>query len=320
MWAGKRSENGRVKGWLVDAGPWAAKMATRDETFGKVDVMNLDLSLALQELLHDAILVLPQLILAIIIFGVTLIASSVVARWVRGMLERRIEEPEIIGLLARLARWIVIVVGLLVALEQVNFDVTTFVAGLGVTGLTIGFALQDIARNFVAGLIMLIRKPFRVGQAVQVAGQAGVVEDLNSRDTVVRTWDGESVIIPNLDVLSGAITNYSDADKRRRTIYLGVGYGQDLRRAREVFLEATRGVTGVAEEPAPMLHAEALGDSSVTYALRFWVDLEAGGLLDVHSDVVVALIEAAEREGIELPYPIQTVRLERVPAAAADGA
>ena len=268
---------------------------------------------SLQELLQQGVGLLPKLITAVIVFIITLIVSGMAARWVRRFLTPKIESRETVRLLARFLRWALIVVGTLVALEQVDFDVTTFVAGLGVTGLTIGFALQDIARNFVAGIILLVRKPFAIGEAISVAGHSGSVVDVNTRDTIIRTWDGPVVILPNIDVFGGAITNYSEASRRRRTIHIGVGYGQNLKRATEVFLAATSEVPGVMADPAPMLHAEELGDSAVTFALRFWIDTTTHGLLDVHSDVVMAINTAAERDGIELPYPIQTVRLEGLP-------
>ncbi|MGC9359325.1 MAG: mechanosensitive ion channel family protein [Anaerolineae bacterium] len=271
---------------------------------------------SLQELLQQAIVLLPKLITAVIVFIITLVLSGIATRWARRFLTPKIESQEIVQLLARFLRWALIVVGTLAALEQVDFDVTTFIAGLGVTGLTIGFALQDIARNFVAGIILLVRKPFAIGQAISVAGHSGSVVDVNMRDTIIRTWDGPLVILPNIDVFGGAITNYSEESHRRRTIYIGVGYGQNLKRATEVFLAATSEVPGVVEDPAPMLHAEELGDSAVTFALRFWIDTTTHGLLDVHSDVVMAINTAAEREGIELPYPIQTVRLEGLPERA----
>lgn len=267
---------------------------------------------SLQGLLQQVVVLLPKLITAVVVFIITLIVSGMADRWLRRLLTPRIESQEIIRVLARFLRWALIVVGTLAALEQVDFDVTTFVAGLGVTGLTIGFALQDIARNFVAGIILLIRKPFAIGEDISVGDHSGSVVDVNTRDTTIRTWDGEIVIVPNIDVFGGAITNYSEASRRRRTIHIGVGYGQNLKLATEVFLAATSEVPGVMEDPAPMLHAEQLGDSAVTFALRFWIDTTAHGLLDVHSDVVMAINSAAEREGIELPYPIQTVRLERL--------
>ena len=269
--------------------------------------MNLD---QFQGLLEKFLLFIPNLIVALVVFALTLFLSGLVARWVRRAAKLKIENAETRHLLSRLARWSVIILGTLVALGQVDFDVSGFIAGLGVAGFTIGFALQDIARNFVAGILLLIRQPFGVGDAVEVGDYAGTVLDIKVRDTVLKTWDGEMVIVPNMDVFTQAIKNYSELSLRRRTVNIGLGYGEDVDRATLVFLEAIRGVDGVLSDPAPTLLAEELGDSALMLAARFWVNQETHGLFVVHSAVVQAIKEVAEREGIDLPYPVQTVRLE----------
>ena len=269
--------------------------------------MNLD---QFQGLLEKFLLFIPNLIVALVVFALTLFLSGLVARWVRRAAKLKIENAETRHLLSRLARWSVIILGTLVALGQVDFDVSGFIAGLGVAGFTIGFALQDIARNFVAGILLLVRQPFNVGDAVEVGDYAGTVLDIKVRDTVLKTWDGEMVIVPNMDVFTQAIKNYSELSLRRRTVNIGLGYGEDVDRATLVFLEAIRGVDGVLSDPAPTLLAEELGDSALMLAARFWVNQETHGLFVVHSAVVQAIKEVAEREGIDLPYPVQTVRLE----------
>jgi small-conductance mechanosensitive channel len=251
---------------------------------------------------------------ALLTFFVSLILSKPIARAARRAADQKIGNAETARLLSRIAKWSVVVLGTILALDQVDFDITGFVAGLGVAGITIGFALQDIARNFVAGLLLFARQPFRIGDAVKIAGFTGKVKDITTRDTVIQTWDGEDVIIANIDVLGNAIVNYSNLPRRRRTVMVGLGYGQDADDAMAVFQSAVQAVPGVLEEPAPTVFAEALGDSTMNLAARFWVDTAGHNLLRVHSDVVVALTEAAERAGIDLPYPIQTVRLESAPS------
>ena len=270
----------------------------------------MSLSGTLEGLLQNAIEFVPRLIAALVTFVVFLLLSGLVARWVRRALGKRVQDPEPCLLLSRLARWGVIVAGTLASLNLVNFDVTGFVAGLGVAGLTVGFALQDIARNFVAGGLLSVRQPIQIGDAVKILEYAGTVQAINTRDTVIKTWDGETVILPNIDVYGGAIVNYSDLPYRRRTVRIGLGYGQDVAQATHTFLEAIRGVEGVLADPPVTVHAEELGDSTLTLAARFWLNQRTHSLLDVHSIVVRALLEAAEGAGIELPYPIQTVRLE----------
>lgn len=262
----------------------------------------------LQRLLEQIILFVPQIFKGLAIIAVSLPLSNVAARWTRRTAKMSVEDPEIQRLLTRLARWSVVVLGTLLALNQV-INVTSLLAGLGVLGFTIGFALQDIARNFIAGLLLLFRQPFEIGDAVEIAGHTGTVLDITMRDTVIKTWDGVMEILPNMDVFTNPIVNYSKLPLRRRTIEIGLGYGQDVEGARRVFQEAIRGVDGVQEDPAPNIFVQELGDSALNLAARFWVNQETHGLLDVHSAVVQAINEIAEREGIELPYPVRTVQL-----------
>jgi small conductance mechanosensitive channel len=118
-----------------------------------------------------------------------------------------------------------------------------------------------------------------------------------------------------MDIFTQAIKNYSRLPTRRRTVYIGLGYGEDVNQATSAFMEAIAGVEGVLDEPTPTLQAEELGDSALVMAARFWVNQETHSLFDVHSAVVQAIKETAEREGIDLPYPTQTVRVERTTLA-----
>ena len=162
----------------------------------------------------------------------------------------------------------------------------------------------------MAGILLLVRQPFNVGDAAEVADHAGSVVEITARDTVLKTWDGEQVILPNIDVFTSAITNYSRLPHRRRTIHIGGGYGVDVSRAERLFLKAIQSVEGVLQEPAPTVLAEGLGDSALRLSARFWGNQETHSLFQVHSAAAQKIKGVAEEEGIELPYPIQTVRLE----------
>jgi small-conductance mechanosensitive channel len=133
--------------------------------------------------------------------------------------------------------------------------------------------------------------------------------DITTRDTVIKTADGVMEIIPNLDVYTNPIVNYSELPIRRRTVMIGLGYGEDVDRAKELFLNAIRSTKGVLGEPAPEILTEELGDSTLTIAARFWINQETHNLFAVHSEVVEALNRTAEQEGIDLPYPTQVVQL-----------
>jgi small-conductance mechanosensitive channel len=270
----------------------------------------------LEALLVDVVAFVPKLVVSLIIFVASLVLAGAAQRWARRFVAARTDHVETQQLLARLARWSVIVGGTLVALDQVDFDITGFLTGLGILGFTVGFALQDVARNFIAGVLLLIQRPFNIGERVELAGFKGTVLSISTRDTVVETLDGEIVSLPNTSVLSNPIINYSQQAHRRRTLIIGLGYGQDVGEAMETFLSAMCQVEGVLETPEPEMLARELGESGLVLAARFWVDQRAYRLVTVQSKVVIALNAAAEHADIDLPYPIQTVRLERVPSSA----
>lgn len=267
-----------------------------------------------QQFMQEVLLFLPSLIVALVIFFAALLVARVAARWTRRILETKIENEEIVRLLSRLARWVVLIFGTLIALEQVNFDVTSFIAGLGIAGVTIGFALQDIARNFVAGILLLVQQPFRIGDLIEVADYTGRVQDVSMRETVIKTLDGEIVIVPNLDVFTNPILNYSRLTHLRRTVYIGLGYEEDVDRAVDLFMRAIGEIDGVAADPPPELRIEELGESALILTARFWVDQTKHNLFGVHSAVVQTIKEVAERASIDLPYPTQTLRLAGLPA------
>ncbi len=274
--------------------------------------MNIDLQSIIEALLTGLGNFLPDLLIGIAGFIVALFASKLLAEAAERAVKSHTEDGEPVVLVKRIVRWSVLVFGAIFAIGQISPDITAFLAGLGIAGVAVGYGIQDIARNFVAGLLLLIRQPFGEGDAVEVSDYTGKVIEINLRDTVIQTWDGKTVILANSEVFSHAITNFSTHPIRRRTVMIGLGYGQDANRAMQVFLETMQEIPGVLDTRAPMIHAEALGDSAIQLAARFWVDQRTHSLLDVHSDVVLALNEAAERYGIELPYPIQTVKVTQM--------
>ncbi len=265
----------------------------------------------LQAYFQNLVEFFPKLITAIITFLVFLLLANLAKHAVKKFLSKRISNQEILKLLSRIATWTVIIFGTILALEQVDFNVTSFVAGLGIAGFTIGFALQDIAKNFIAGILLLIRQPFKIGDAVEISDFQGTVQDISIRDTSIKTFDGELVILPNADVLANPIKNYSGLKQRRRAVKIGLGYEEDIDRAKRVFIDAISSVPGVSKEPAPSVIVMELGDSALMMTAFFWFDQVSSDLFTVHSAAVQAISEAANREGITLPYPVQTIRLQQ---------
>jgi len=270
--------------------------------------VDLNLTQEFQILLTNVIEFFPRLLTAIVTFSVALIIANGLARWILKKSEERLNKVETARLLSSMTRWAIIILGIVLALDQVNFNVTGFVAGLGIAGFTIGFALQDISKNFVSGILLLVQQPFQVGDAVEISDYEGKVIDITLRDTVVQTWDGEIVILPNSSVYSNPIKNFTGLKNRRRIIEVGVGYEVDLKKAQQVILDTVSSVEGVLSDPEPMVLAKEFGDSSINLLVYFWVDQTQHSIIKVPSDVILAIKASAERENINIPYPIQTVQ------------
>lgn len=265
----------------------------------------------IQTLIATTIGFLPKILAALVVFVATLLIANLAGKWVNNKSTSRGMKAETAKLLAAVVRWAILIPGIIVALEQVDFNVTGFLAGLGVAGFTIGFALQDISKNFISGILILLRQPFRIGDAVELSGYEGKVTDITLRDTVIQTWDGEVVILPNASVYAEPIKNFSGLHQRRRTLKVGIGYDTDLKTAQERILDAVKSTEGVSADPEPQVLAKEFGSSEIVLNVYFWVDQTKYSLLMVPSDVIQAIKNTAEREAIHIPYPIQVVKVSK---------
>jgi small conductance mechanosensitive channel len=258
------------------------------------------------QLFEKVVASLPNVFTAILIFVLSLYFARFLSNILKNVLTNRKADREVTTLLVRITRWSIIVIGVMTALQRF-FDVTAFLAGLGILGFTVGFALQNIMQNFVAGVILLIQQPFDVEDAIEVNGIGGTVLAINLRTSEMRTWDGRIVIVPNADFLSNPITNYTRADRRRIELPVGVSYGSDPAIARQVVLEAIQGVPGSVNEPAPLVVFHTFAGSSIDITAYFWIDTAKTNPFAAQ-DVALEFVKAAlEKNGIEIPFPITTV-------------
>ncbi len=261
----------------------------------------------LQDLLNSVLIFIPKLIVAIIIFLIALSVARVGFRLVKAALAKRNVDPEVTLLLARITQISILVMGTIWSLSAVDFNVTGFVAGLGIVGFTVGFALKDIAENFVAGILLLLQQPFDIGNAVEAGGYSGTVTNIEIRSTTIRTWDGLLVLIPNAQVYSNPITNYSKIDKRRVSLDIGVGYETDLDKADALLLEVAHKLPGIRNEPEPFVVFKEFGESSINATLYFWIDITEAGYFDSIDSTVKGIKTAFEEAAISIPYPIRTI-------------
>ncbi len=250
------------------------------------------IGLTLEQVLAQFLAFLPRLISGVVVFLVTLYLSAWVSRATTAALERRRLDRELIVLLSRLARLAVLVIGVIQALAQVEFDVTSLVAGLGIAGFTLGFALQDVAKNFVAGALLLLQQPFEIGDAIEVAGFSGRVLDITLRTTELRTWDGRRVLIPNGDVYVKPIVNFSRERKRRLQVSVSLKQGVDLEAVTRQVLQAVASAPGVLSEPAPEVAWTLAGDAAIELTAYFWVDAAAMDLRRAGNEAVAAARQA----------------------------
>ena len=214
----------------------------------------------------------PNLLTALVIFVASLYLARIISNTLRRVLSKRRAPAGVTHILAQLTLWSIIVVGTITALQRF-FNVTAFLAGLGILGFTVGFALQDVMKNFASGIILLLQQPFHVGELIGVKGFDGTVMAIDLRSTEMRATDGRIIILPNADVLSNPIINYSRANQRRVDISINLPHTSEPNTVRQILLDAIQSVEGFIRQPEPMIVLNNLTESVLELNVNFWVDV-----------------------------------------------
>jgi small conductance mechanosensitive channel len=274
-------------------------------------VLNMNFSdIDFQAMLDAIVAFLPRLGLALLVYLIAHWISHWATRLLRRRLTSRKADEELIILLQMLTRWGIRALGIVLALEQLAPGrLSTLLAGLGIAGVTIGFALQDVAKNFIAGILLLLTQPFEIGDAIEVGGFTGKVLAINLRSTELREVDGRYVIIPNADVFVSPIVNFTRAPRRRIRLPLGITIDTDLEHATQAALDAVGKITGVLDDPAPQLVLESFSDSIIQSSLYFWIDTAAVDFLQAQSLGAQAINLAFKDSGVVMPYPTVEVTM-----------
>lgn len=249
---------------------------------------------------------IPNLLTAVAIFIVSLYLARVLSNLIRRVLRRRRAPEGVIHMLGELALWSVIISGTITALQRF-FDVTAFLAGLGILGFTVGFALQDVMKNFASGVILLLQQPFHVGETIGVKGFDGTVLAIDLRATEMRAVDGRVVILPNAEILANPIVNYSRANQRRVDLSLNLSHASEPDTVRRIILEAIENVKGFIKEPEPVIVFNSLSDSALELNVYFWVDVTKNDPLRAKDSALVKVKSVFNEQGIEIPHPVQAV-------------
>ncbi len=240
---------------------------------------------------------------AAVVFGTALVAARVFRSLSIRAIGRGREERAAAVVVGRMVASVVVVAGLVYSLSVLGVRLGPLVGALGIGGVAIAFAAQNILANFLASLILQIRRPFKRGDQVDTNDCEGVVEDVNFRTVVLRTYDGERVMVPCAEVLNKPIVNHTALGRRRTTVEVGISYDADPGQARDILLETVRGVEGVREQPPPEVWVEAFGESSVDLVVRFWHAPDIATMWRVRSAVAVAVKRALDKAGIGIPFP-----------------
>jgi len=248
----------------------------------------------------------PKLFSALVIFVLSLYLARLVSNLLRRVLERRRAPAGVVQLLGQLVLWSIVVAGIITALQQF-VEVTAFLAGLGILGFTVGFALQDIMKNFASGVILLLQQPFHVGETIGVKGFDGTVLAIDLRSTEMRATDGRVVILPNAEVLANPIINYSRANSRRVELSLNLPHAAEPATIRQIVMEAIESVPGFVSEPNPIIVFNSLSDHAVELSVNFWVDVTKNDPFHAKDAVLLNVMSQFNEKGIEIPHPAQAV-------------
>ncbi len=250
-----------------------------------------------------------KIALAIAIFYIGRIVVAAVVKVAGKFMSARDMDEILVKFLSSILRWVLLLFVVIAALSQLGIDTTSLVALLGAAGLAIGLSLQSSLANFAAGVMLIVFRPFTKGDFVEVAGTSGSVDNISIFTTTLTTPDNKEVIVPNGSVIGNNIVNYSARPTRRVDMVFGIGYGDDIKKAKELLEQIVAADTRVLAEPAPVVALGELADSSVNFLVRPWVNAEDywSVLWDTTETVKLKFDEA----GISIPYPQMDVHLDK---------
>lgn len=255
-------------------------------------------------------------------FTVSIVVAIIVRAAIRRLASRSRTVSSTILMTARIAFIVIIVAGIYVACRLLGVDLGGILAGLGIAGIAVAFALKDIAANYISGILMGFRQPFRDGDEIISGDHEGSVVGLNLRYTTIRTYDGVKVMIPNSQVLASPLTNLTVFGNRRTDFAIGVAYDTDLEAAQEVFIVAVAAVPGVDDSKPVQAWVEELAASWISIRVRYWHGSRIADVWQIRSAAITAVLKATRAHRIDVPFEHRTVdvtRAEAPPDAAVGG-
>ncbi|MCX2837219.1 mechanosensitive ion channel [Salinimicrobium sp. MT39] len=258
-----------------------------------------------KEYLEKFIAFLPDLLGALLWLVIGWWLIKIVIRYLKRIFQKSNHDPALVKFLLNLANGILLVLLLISVVGMLGIETTSFIAILGAAGLAIGLALQGSLSNFAGGVLILLLKPFRLGDWIEVNGISGSVKDISMFYTKLNTFGNQLAIIPNGELSNENIINYSAEDKRRDTITIGISYDSNIKLAKDVLMDLLKEQEDILEDPAPAVVVTELADSAVNLSVRFWAKNDV--FWDRHWYTIEEAKTRLEAAGISIPFPQRDV-------------
>jgi small-conductance mechanosensitive channel len=254
---------------------------------------------------YDAV---SALLILIVIVWIAAVTATLAEKQIKGLKVARVSTR---NLIAQITRIVIYVIAFLIGLDAVGLDLTALTVFSGALGIGIGFGLQKIASNFISGLILLAEQSIEDGDLVEMPdGTAGFVRKSGARYMLLETFDGKEILVPNEDLITGRVINWTLSNNRGRVeIDVGVSYGTDLKHAQALMLEAARNHPACINDPEPLCFLTTFGDSAIEFQLLFWVEDVTAGRRAPQSEVMFAIVDAFKAAGITIPFPQRDVHM-----------
>ncbi len=300
-------------------------MVARDDTVGKLrSRMNLNYVLMLQNspikqtaeasenaratitnMIEGFWAQLPYIAVGVVVFLLFILLASLVRRLVRLAIEKAKFDQMIASLIGRLSYFAMLIIGFFVAAVVIFPGLTAgdLISGLGVGSVALGFAFKDVLQNLFAGFLILLYRPFQIGDQIKINDFEGTVEDISVRATNIKTYDGERVVMPNSDLYMNAVLVRTANKSRRTNFIVGIGYGDDIEKARTLILNIVNAHEDVLDEPSPSIDVVELADSAVNLRVQFWTASQQSSVRSVRNDLITSIKYAFDENKIDMPFP-----------------
>ena len=250
---------------------------------------------------------LLKAIVAVVIFYVGRLIARIVSGSLRKVMQKREIDKILETFLCNLVYWLVMAFTIIAAINQIGIQTTSLIAVMGAAGLAVGLALQGSLSNFAAGVLIVLFRPYRVGDWIEAAGIAGTVLQVQILTTVLKTGDNKQIVVPNGQIMNSVITNYSANETRRIDLVVGVGYSDDLDKVRESIQGLIDADERILDDPPCVIAVSELADSSVNFVVRPWVNTP--DYWSVRFDLTEAIKKKFDEQGISIPFPQRDVHV-----------